>query len=318
MSASPQRWRCCAARPWRPPTGAATAGATCSPSTATAPCSMYRGTGDRPLRRPAPADRLRLGLVHRAAGDRVQRRRPDRPAGAELRRRAADVSRQRPRRLRDRHRRVARRRLGRLHLARRARRLQRRRQARHPRRRSPTARCCSTAATATAASPAPRRSSAAAGRRSRRCWDPATGTATARSTCSRAQSDGTLLLYRGNGQAGWITGSGRADRQRLGRLHRADRPTATSAATASPTSSPATSDGRAAALPRQRIGRLHRAVSADRLGLAVAQLPHAHRPGPQARRRRRRRPRRRASRCPTAACGSTPATTASRPAAGST
>ena len=31
--------------------------------------------------------------------------------------------------------------------------------------------------------------------------------------------DGRLLMYRGNGTSGWLTGSGRADRRRLGRLH---------------------------------------------------------------------------------------------------
>ena len=49
--------------------------------------------------------------------------------------------------------------------------------------------------------------------------------------------DGRLLMYRGNGAGGWVTGSGRDRSAAAGPASRRSPPAATSAATASPTSS---------------------------------------------------------------------------------
>ena len=105
-------------------------------------------------------------------------------------------------------------------------------------------RCCSTAATATAASAAAAVKIGCGWRASPRCSRPGDWNGDGKADVLARASDGKLLLYRGNGAGGWVTGRGRADRLRLAGLHGADRPAATSAATATPTSSPASPTAR--------------------------------------------------------------------------
>ena len=92
---------------------------------------------------------------------------------------------------------------------------------------------------------------------------------------ARRQPGGALLLYRGNGAGGWVTGAGRAGRQRLGGVHRArlrrrlQRRRQARRARPHPRR-------RAPALPRQRRRRLdHRPGRADRLGLERPRAPDA-------------------------------------------
>ena len=119
----------------------------------------------------------------------------------------------------------------------------------------------------------------------------ATSAATASPTCSRSTRDGALLLYRGNGAGGWVTGkaepvgSGWAGFTALatGGDFNGDGKADVLARTP---------DGSAAALPRQRRERLgHRQRRADRQRLERAHLPDA-RAGLTRRRPPRRRPRR--------------------------
>ena len=131
------------------------------------------------------------------------------------------------------------------------------------------------------------------------------------------QSDGSLLLYRGNGHAGWITGSG----EPIG--------TGWGGFTALPANGDFNGDGFPDILARNvrrrgscstaatdrapSAGRIRRSAPAGSRSASSCSWARA-----ASRRRRRRRPRPRAPRWPTVACGSTPATTASRPAAGCT
>ena len=168
---------------------------------ATAPAA-----GDRTCR----SDRQRLGRVHRAAGARrLQRGRQARHARPRQRRAAADVPRQRRRRLAP------------------------ARASRRQRLGQPSRRCSRPATSAATASPtsspatptarcfmyrgdgdggwvtgAAARRSAAAGARSGASSPAATSAATASPTSSPSTPDGALLMYRGNGAGGWVTGTG--------------------------------------------------------------------------------------------------------------
>ena len=268
---------------------------------------MYRGTGAGAF---VPGgglhDRHRLGLVHRAArARRLERRRQAGPARAHLRGRAADVPRQRPRRLPHRPGRDDRQRLAAVHRAAHPARLERRPPARpaRPRRRR---RCCScTAATAAAAS-----SPAGASRSA-----PAGDSFTALFAPGDWSGDGKpdLLARDGDGRAADVPRQrprrlrhrpARDDRLRLAGLHRALRRRRLQRRRQA---GPRRPRRRRAAVhvPRQRPRRLrHRPAGADRQRLELAQRPDARSGTRSPRPPPRSRPHRRPPRSRTAARGS--------------
>ncbi len=127
-------------------------------------------------------------------------------------------------------------------------------------------------------------------------------------------SDGTAAALPRQRQGRLDHRQRRADRHRLGWLHRADGQRRLQRRRLPRHPRPRVRRP-APALPRQRIGSLHRALSAGRLRLAVAEHAHAHRPGPPPAAGAARAPERPAARRPRAAQRRRPLRAARRPAA---
>ena len=237
-----------------------------------------------------------------------------------VRRRAAAVPRQRRRRLRHRDGRADRLRLAAVHRAARARRLQRRRQAR--RARPPVRRHA-------AAVPRRRRRrlghrhrarrSAPAGQRSPRSSPAATSAATASPTCSPASPTARCCCTAATAPAAGSPAHGGADRLRLAGRSRRSPAAATSAATASPTCSPASPTARccctAATAPAAGVTGTGEPIGSGWGSLGSLTLAAQWRPPPAPTTAAARAAERAAARRPGEAVGGDPLHPARRPAA---